>query len=559
MNIKTYFLIITTLSALVSGCDNADQVSGNEGSGQQENTDQAVSGVEDKIPALAYIEHNERYNAEAVIPPQCYTKTDGKKNPCYVCHQASTDSEHPNMMKDIYLQGVYDFSEVGVENHWKNLFVDRRELIKEISDDEISKWVNQDNYSNLIARLENDSDWKGEIPKIENLAYPDKAFDSEGFARDGSQWVAFKYKPMPGMFWPTNGSTDDVMIRMPEAFRTLNGQYSKEVYKANLAILEMAIKGADTLTPVDLNEIAVGSDLNGDGQISDSISAIVNQTKYVGDASETEVQYMLYPKGVQFLHTVRYVGVDGQGNVYNSPRIKEVRYMVKKSQTSIKKLQNDYFNEAKEKHLGSLPKTIHLGDRGISNGFGWILNAYIEDQDGELRQQHEQELEFCNGCHKTIGSTIDQTFAFARKMNGEPGWGYINLKEIRDVPSRNESQGEYLTYFERVGGGDEFRRNAEMLNKWFKEDGTVDRDKVTAATSIYDLVAPTPERASVLNKAYKTIVSEQSYIYGRDPVVSPDVNVLEHIPDDIEPLEADFRYMWDIRLNWDNSLLSSNP
>ena len=76
MNIKTYFLIITTLSALVSGCDNADQVSGNEGSGQQENTDQAVSGVEDKIPALAYIEHNERYNAEAVIPPQCYTKTD---------------------------------------------------------------------------------------------------------------------------------------------------------------------------------------------------------------------------------------------------------------------------------------------------------------------------------------------------------------------------------------------------------------------------------------------------------------------------------------------------
>ncbi len=29
------------------------------------------------------------YNREAVIPPMCYTKTEGKYNPCYVCHQMS--------------------------------------------------------------------------------------------------------------------------------------------------------------------------------------------------------------------------------------------------------------------------------------------------------------------------------------------------------------------------------------------------------------------------------------------------------------------------------------
>jgi len=27
------------------------------------------------------------YNREAVIPPQCYTKTEGVNNPCYTCHQ----------------------------------------------------------------------------------------------------------------------------------------------------------------------------------------------------------------------------------------------------------------------------------------------------------------------------------------------------------------------------------------------------------------------------------------------------------------------------------------
>jgi len=38
---------------------------------------------------------------------------------------------------------------------------------------------------------------------------------------------------------------------------------------------------------------------------------------------------------------------------------------------------------------------------------------------------------------------------------------------------------------------------------------------------ITQLLIPSPARALLLNKAYKVIVNEQSYILGRDPVVTP--------------------------------------
>src|SRR3546814_2792844 len=48
---------------------------------------------------------------------------------------------------------------------------------------------------------------------------PAQGFDDTGFARDGSGWRAFRYKPFPGTFWPTNGASDDVLIRLPAIFR----------------------------------------------------------------------------------------------------------------------------------------------------------------------------------------------------------------------------------------------------------------------------------------------------------------------------------------------------
>ena len=481
----------------------------------------------ENIPAIAYLEHNEIYNREAVIPPQCYTKTEGNKNPCFVCHQSYSDPLRPNYVKDMSLQGNYEFSDEGMVNSWKNLFIDRSEAIKAIDDTSIMQWVSEDNYTPFIERLNRDKSWQGELPAIANLAYPQVAFHPNGIAQDDSRWVAYNYKPLPSSFWPTNGSTGDAMIRLPKKFREVNGRYSENLYLKNLALVEMTIKG--------------------------SASQMKNSDKsefYAGDASAIRIEHMLYPQGTEFLHTVRYLGIDDSGQIFNAPRMKEVRYMRKAKFKSAAALKSSYFIEAKEKILGQLPQTTLIGNRGIDNGFGWVINGYIEDKKGQLRQQNKQELAYCNGCHKTLGSTIDQVFSFSRKVEGLAGWGYIDLKKIKDVASQGEQKGEYLSYFERVGGGDEFRQNNEMKKRWFHPNGKVNQSLVLSMESIYPLITPSKERAMALNKAYKLIVDEQSYIFGRDAVLSPAKNVLKHIDLNTQPLDEKYRYAWDIRLDW---------
>ena len=503
------------------------------------------------IPALAYIEHNEVYNPESVIPPQCYTKTQGNKNPCYACHQSYThDKARPNMMGDGGLQGEYQFSELGETNHWKNLFVDRRDMIALISDEEIKQWIQTDNYTEFTQRQKADTDWQGEVTPIKNLAFPRQAFDEYGVAKDNSHWIAYNYKPFPSTFWPTNGSTGDAMIRLPNLFREKNGQFSQDVYFANLGLVEMALKQTQSVSIPPVSEIVIGVDLNGDGALSQNVREIHYRDHYLGDANHTPLAYMLYPEDTEFLHTVRYIGVDERGEIYNAPRMKEVRYMRKHSFKSKARLSTAYYREAKEKHFEKMPQTRLMADKGFNNNFGWTINAYIEDEQGQLRQQHGQELAFCNGCHKSVGATFDQTFSFPRKVDGLAGWGYINLKDQHDAPNIGEKQGEFLTYMQRVGGGDEFRQNREMLSRWFKQDGTVDQDKVAQASNVYDLITPSPRRALDLNKAYLTIVKEQSYLFGRDATLTEASNVLQQIDDSVEPLEADFRYQWDMRLDW---------
>ncbi|MGO3300200.1 MAG: hypothetical protein ACTJFM_12890 [Pseudoalteromonas sp.] len=514
----------------------------------------APYNVGDDIPALAYMQHGEVYNPESVIPPQCYTKTEGTNNPCYACHQTDHNNKNrPNQMNDGSLQGDYQFSDLGLKNHWKNLFIDRTELIGKISDEQIMSWVNQDNYSRFINKLKANPDWQGEVAEVKNLAYPERAFDEQGFASDGSHWVAFNYKPFPSTFWPTNGSTGDVMIRLGKPFRELNGEYNQDVYMANLSLVEMAVKDLSTITTPDLSERLIGKDLNNDGKLTELIAAISKQSHYVGDASQTELSYQLYPEDTEFLHTVRYIGVDENGQIYNAPRMKEVRYMKKHSFKSKQLLASSYYKEAKEKHFENLPQTRYLGEQGINNMFGWTINGYIENEEGELRPQHEQELAFCNGCHKTVGSTYDQSFSFPRKVEGRDGWGYINLKAMTDVPNKGEQQGEFLTYFQRVGGGDEFRQNQEMLMRWFNQDGSVNKAKVQQAKNLYELITPSKQRALKLNKAYFTIVKEQSYLFGRDATINKATNVLETVDESQAPLESDNRYVWDMQLDWHKS------
>ena len=533
-------------------------------------------------------------NHEAVVSPQCYTRTEGRFNPCYTCHQSYQDDDRPNFMGDGHLQGEYDFSEFAMTNHWSNLFRDRSEEVAAISDEEIREYIAQDNYSDLAGRLES-MGWTGFVPDLENLQLGAGAFDEHGFARDGSGWVAFNYKPLPSTFWPTNGSTDDVLLRLPKPFRqsSCRGETveSIDAYRANLAILEAAIKDLDAIDSLPVHENAICTDLDGDGELG-TVTRIERPAHYVGDADNVPVATMLYPEGTQFLHTVRYVGVADDGGITHPPRMKEVRYMKKLAfhdrdelREIYEELEDDHEHghdehDAHDEHgdeghddghhddaMGHEDHDDHddphghehgdedmLGEyvdtgHGLKNEFGWLVLGFIEDERGELRPQTAEEQLFCMGCHSSIGATVDQTFAFPRKVTGAEGWGYLDLEGMADAPNVGEIDGEILTYFERVGGGSEFRNNPEMKARWFTEDGEVDREKVEAA-DVYDLITPSPERALRLNKAYRVIVEEQSFIHGRDATVTPPENVYEEIDPDTAPLPKEHQYDWDIRLDW---------
>ena len=134
-------------------------------------------------------------NREAVIPPQCYTRTEGEHNPCYICHQSHPAGTRVNVMDDGDIQGAYSFSEIGETNQWSNLFKPRHQEIQSVSDERILEYVGEDNYQPLTQLAS-----AGYVPDLEHYANPEQAFDSQGFAKDGSGWVAFNYKPLPSTF-----------------------------------------------------------------------------------------------------------------------------------------------------------------------------------------------------------------------------------------------------------------------------------------------------------------------------------------------------------------------
>ncbi len=494
------------------------------------------------------------YNREAIIPPMCYTRTEGQYNPCYVCHQ-NPQPGRENTLGDGALQVAYSFSDLGLTNHWKNLFEDRSERVAQISDAEITQWIEQDNYSELAPRLR-EAEFKGWIPDLDQLQLAAAAFDEQGFARDGSDWVAFNYKPFPSTFWPTNGSTDDVMIRLAPEYRSdSEGRASRDVYLTNLAVTEANLKELSGITTFPVDESRVGKDLDGDGKLG-VIERITRLDSYVGQAANHFLQPGTYPPGTEFLHTVRYVGVDERGEIGPSTRMKEVRYLKKVVAYPLVALREYYREEGYSKDAGYLPGYARLGDHGLDNGMGWAVSGFIEDRKGHLRAYTFEENLACMGCHNSVGSTIDKTFAFPRKPDGAEGYGYIDLKALADAPNRGETEGEYLTYLGRVGGGGEFRSNPEMQARWFREDGSLKRGELQSVASIYEIITPSRERALELNKAYRVIVEDQDYIYGKDATVAPPHNVYAEIDNESSPtLPMEKFFAWDIRLEWARGLV----
>ncbi len=499
---------------------------------------------------------NGSLNEEAPIPPQCYTKTEGINNPCYTCHQTYVSSENAsyrtNLRNDGANQGIYNFSDEGEVNSWKNLFVNRQNWIKKISDEQISQYVNQDNYSKLSGTLE-DKGWQGFIPDLKNYHLGSEAFKQNGIAKDSSAWVAFNYKPFPGTFWPTNGATDDVLIRLSQEYRQLDGKYNESVYLTNLSLVEMSIKGLLHVDIFPTDEQEMNSDLNQDGKLTSGVELLAARDFFVGDANQIKIPRQQYPVKTEIMHSVRYVGINEQGETFIPKRMKELRYMTKTKLLNKGDIDSTYRRERKEKLDEQLPNYIRVKDRGFNNKFGWLIQGYIEDYNGELRPQSYEETFYCMGCHSAIGTTIDQTFAFPRKVTGKAGWGYINLKGMKDAPSKGQQEGEILQYLQVNGGGNEFRENMEMFAKWYKPDGTVDKEKVKHA-DVFDLITPSKQRAYDLNKAYTQIVRTQSYIHGRDANIKSATNVHKTIDESVAPLKAEYRLDgWDIRLDWTNN------
>jgi hypothetical protein len=492
---------------------------------------------------------NTLYNAEAVVPSQCYTRTEARSNPCYVCHQDQIPGRE-NTMNDADLQEAYSFSETGMTNHWKNLFEDRTERVRKVSDADILRYISEDNYSELSSRLKK-AEFKGYIPELQNLQAGAAAFDENGFAKDGSHWVAFNYKPFPSTFWPTNGSTDDVMIRLPAPYRTNEeGKDSLDVYKANLAILEAMIKGVKSLSCLPVDEKLIQQDLDQDGALG-LATEIKNVSTWAGAAKALHIETHLYPEGTEFLHTVRYIGVKADGSIGVSTRMKEVRYMKKARAYSKPMYARKYTLEANEKEAGNLPAYQSIQHHGLDNGNGWAIQGFIEDRKGRLRSLTYEENFSCMGCHNSVGSTIDKTFSFPRKVDGAKGWGYIQLKGMADVPSQGETRGEIETYLSRVQGGSEFRNNDEMAARWLNKDGQPDPEKMAKAKDVYDLITPSKERALALNKAYRTIVEDQDYLYGKDTLLTPPANVYDKIDNKTSPtLKPELTFKYNILLDW---------
>ena len=495
-------------------------------------------------------------NPAPYIPPQCYTRTedDGGQvhNPCYTCH---TPSIRPNYIQDGDLQLSYSFAEDMRVNHWRNVFRDRSAQMQQISDQAIKKYIRASNYFDEQNRIvlqqvlqspphswdaNNNGRWDGFIP---DAAFN---FDAQGFDHDAqgqpTGWRSYAYYPFPGTFWPTNGSTNDVLIRLPEAFRqTADGQYDAQVYATNLAIVEAMIRERDIeIEAVD--EAHLGHvDIDRDGRIARASKVVYDWAPlqnrhmwYVGRAhvlqqqGDINIAAGLFPVGTEFLHTLRYIDVADNGDIQLASRFKEVRYARKRQWLNYAWLRNRADAEVKEKR--DFPDRLRQirGDheRGVSNGQGWTYAGFIEDAGGQLRPQSHEELGFCLGCHGGTGVTRDGIISFARKMNfnsPQHGWHHWSQHSIRGVaePKRIDGKGEYSLYLERNRAGDEFRANREVIDKFFTSEGQLKPESLAALQQdISWLLWPSPQRAMQLNRAYKLIVQEQSFIHGRDALVS---------------------------------------
>lgn len=504
-------------------------------------------------------------NPIAYIVSQCFTKTQdeaGKlRTPCFSCH---VPSQAPNYIDDGDVQLGYDFpGEAGevVRNPWVNLFQDRTNAVAAIPDQDILAYVRQSNYAAggerpAIARtlatalptawdVNGNGRWDGYVP---DAAF---SFDGEGFDRlaNGGYtgWRAFAYAPFLGTYWPTNGSSADALIRLAPAFRqTEEGQPDLTIYKTNLAIVTAMVQRRDVRLEAPVDEVLLKVDLDKDGRLATAalvrydwapprgrLMSYVGKARTEQAAGRVHLAAGLFPEGTEFLHTVRYLDPDEAGGVGLSARFKELRHAVKQAWYTYSDLKEMALHEVREKVVYPERTRQFTGnaETGLGNGQGWTYQGFIEDRQGRLRPQSYEETVFCLGCHGGVGATTDSAFAFPRKFADDSyrgGWYHWTQKGLAGTPEplRRDGQPEYAHYLAQNGAGDEFRDNEEIIARFFDAQGAIKPEALARLREdISVLLHPSRERALKLNKAYKTIVDEQSYVLGRDVTITPARNV----------------------------------
>jgi len=494
-------------------------------------------------------------NLAAYIPAQCYAVTRDEDragtaakpgrthNGCFACHQVSRP---PSYADDYDVQVTQSLPRFATINRWTNVLHPPPPVA--MADAALLDWVRRSNYrgDDGAPRLERavqawdrngNGKWDGFAPDCWFHA------DEQGWDRDdhgrATGWRAYAYAPMPGMFWPTNGSAGDAFIRLPEAYRTdAAGGDSPAIYALNLAILEATVRRTDVpIAPTD--EKSVGLDLDGDGAMGTASRvafawppAAGKRLHYVGQAASLDPAVAgwpaagLYPVGTEIVHSVRYLDVAG-GKVRMAARMKELRYMRKNHWYTYSDLDLRAKAEMREKDgkPNTLKRVIADAERGVTTGTGWRMQGFIEDAGGELRPETIEETAFCIGCHGGVGASTDSTFSFARKVGGaEPDAGWYHWEEkglagIRE-PRRADGRGEYAVWLEEVGGGDDFLANAEVARRFFGRDGVLRPAMARALAADISVVAmPSPERALDLDRAYLALVKAQSFARGRDVVL----------------------------------------
>lgn len=507
-------------------------------------------------------------NRAAYIPSQCFTKTlspgDAKaNNPCYACH---TTSESPNYTNDQDLQLKLSLPAVVAINPWTNLFDPPVTHVARATDEEMLAYVRRGNYFDDRGEIaleraldppphewdRNDNGvWDGFRPDVW-FDFDDRGFDHRP---DGTLtgWRAFAYYPFPGTFFPTNGSADDVLVRLDPVLReNENGNYDRVVYELNLAIVEALATRADV--PVDpVDERTIGVDLDLDGRLDMATHVAFDaapdgsgktRMRYVGRAHVNDAKGVffpiapgLFPLRTEFFHTVRYLDVGPDGSVTMAARMKEVRYAKKARWMTYESSRVNAIGEARQQaESRDGTHTVHpSGDSGIFER-SWLLEGFIEAGDGSLRPQSFEETVFCEGCHGGIGATTDSVFSFARKIGGDAparGWFHWSQHDLRGIPEpvRTDGEYEYTLYLREAGAGDELRENAEVVRRFFDDRHVLRPPEVERLhRDVSRLLLPSRARALDLDRAYRAIVLSQTFDKGRDTVLGPSQNVYSNVP-----------------------------